>query len=50
MLTSSMRQNAVMVAALHSPTGASAALLKATRHDRLGVLISVAMIWSMRRS
>jgi putative PIN family toxin of toxin-antitoxin system len=34
----------VMVAALRSPTGASAALLKAARHDKLGVLISVGMI------
>jgi putative PIN family toxin of toxin-antitoxin system len=34
----------VMVAALRSPTGASAALLKAARHNKLGVLISVAMI------
>jgi putative PIN family toxin of toxin-antitoxin system len=34
----------VMVAALRSPSGASAALLQAARHGRLGVLISVGMI------
>jgi putative PIN family toxin of toxin-antitoxin system len=34
----------VMVAAIRSPTGASAALLKAARHDRLVALVSVAMI------
>jgi putative PIN family toxin of toxin-antitoxin system len=34
----------VMVAALRSPSGASAELLRAARHNRLGVLISVGMI------
>ena len=34
----------VMVAALRSPTGASAALLAAARHGRFEVLISVGMI------
>ncbi len=33
-----------MVAALRSPTGASAALLRAARHNKLGVLISIGMI------
>jgi putative PIN family toxin of toxin-antitoxin system len=34
----------VMVAALRSPTGASAELLRMARHDKFGVLISVSMI------
>jgi putative PIN family toxin of toxin-antitoxin system len=34
----------VMVAALRSPTGASAELLRMARHEKFGVLISVSMI------
>jgi putative PIN family toxin of toxin-antitoxin system len=34
----------VMVAAMRSPTGASAELLRMARHEKFGVLISVSMI------